>query len=35
VAVDVFKEKSPEMAFVEGNDVFQQITPAAFNPYAP
>ncbi len=32
VVADVFREQAPEMAFIEGNDVIQQVTPAAFHP---
>lgn len=32
VVADVFRKQPPEMAFIEGNDVIQQVTPAAFHP---
>jgi hypothetical protein len=32
VVADVFREQPSEMAFIEGNDVIQQVTPAAFHP---
>jgi hypothetical protein len=32
VVAEILKDDSPQMAFVEGNDVVQQVTPAAFHP---
>ena len=32
VVTDVLREQPLEMAFIEGNDVIQQVTPAALDP---